>query len=143
MKAEEIYKLVYEVADPILKNYRDDLEKHDKRGIEAFAGIPFIYAVYENATHIEFMMPVEDERWPKHGERVQFYFGNANRWQMLNSMSGCVTGSYCSGMYYLFHFDGRKLRKITPDKCKEIWNAYRRGIEHKWKAEERRIGEVA
>lgn len=143
MKADEIYATLYKLADPILEHYRKDLEVHDRNAILNNEGVPFIYAVYHMATHIEFMHKHDSDYWPSHGEWKPYLFGRVNRWQKLHSIGEAVTVNLCGGMYKVFYFNGKTIMEVAPDEGKKLWQEYARSIENKWRAEERAIGEMA
>ena len=80
----ETFKQLENLAGPIIKSYRNDLIKHDKKDIEGNPGTPFLHFTGESGTHIVFMQPAEHNSWPAPGERVPYLFSTANRRQVLS-----------------------------------------------------------
>ena len=131
------YAQLYELSSPILKAYRDDLERWDKATIEENPGVPFLHWTRDNGTHLSLLWP--PEHYPKRGESVRYLFGTADRRHLVNQ---CVTiAEYFlkpfSPALLVVYCDGQKPpRVINEELAVEIARTYRHGMDSLWKSEE-------
>ena len=132
-----VYDLLYAMADPMLRGYRADLEKHDKEALEANPGVPFLHWTRRNGTHITFLP--DADTYPAVGVSVPYLFGSADRRHVLKEKA-CNARHFLNPCYedstrgaIVVHFDGRKLRRITAQRALEIVQEYQRRIDNEWR----------
>lgn len=136
---EEIFNQLQAAALPLMEHYQEDLTKHDRRSItESFPGIPFIHGTRKTGTYIETMLPADDPRWPRAGERIPYLFGTADREQILRGQTACVDNEDRGASHTWHHYDGRSLRKITHAEALKIWKAYERRTLATWQQQQER-----
>ena len=127
------YERLYALASPVLKSYRDDLEKHDREAIEENPSVPFLHWTRESGTYISFLPPADT--YPAKDVYVPYVFGTAEREHLLRekvSMAEfCVNPCYSNAKLVLY-FDGLHFQKITAEKAVEISKEYRKHIQAEW-----------
>lgn len=132
--AQSTFDQLFSVASPILKHYRDDLEKHDKQAIEDNPNSKFIHYCSDSSTHILLLLPIGD--YPKDGVQVPYLFGHADRWHLLaevKTMASYFTQSTNNPERYTVHyFDGKTLTKINAVKAMDIAGTYYRNVKAQW-----------
>lgn len=131
-----LYDELYALCTSHLKDYRNDLEKHDREAIERNSGVPFIHWTRERGTHMTFLPPADT--YPAFGLCVRYLFGTAGRDRILDDKDCSARhalDSYYGGPkgYLVHHFDGQRLRRITPEKALEIIQQYQRKIRDIWR----------
>jgi hypothetical protein len=119
------YNTLHSIVSPVLKHYRDDLEKHDKKAIENHSDT-FLYGYRESGTNI--IMLSND---------ITYYFKKTWLTEMINAgfkndkiletihqslkeHVGFVT--YLNQIY--LYFDGKQFKGINKEKVNSIWTAH-------------------
>ena len=130
------YEQLYMLSSPVLKAYRDDLEKCDRQQIKKYPDLPFLHWTRESGTHLQLMPPANHPDWPKRGEYVPFLFGMANREHILNSvvtMAQMFVKPCYANAKLVLHFDGWTFLGITAEEALEIAREYRDRISAAWR----------
>ena len=129
-----IYIQLKERALPILKFYKEDLTKHDKRELRKNPGVPFLHFTGDTGTHMGFLLP--SEKYPE--GQVPYLFATADKWHILEQqkvMVKCMRKVNRQSL--ILYFDGKKLHNITQDKAEAIIADYVRKIRNVWFAQRR------
>lgn len=136
MKPKDIYNLIFPVADAVVQHWKTDIEI-DRQEIERTGGnLSFLYFLRECGTHLYVMPPAFHPDYPGAGERTKYLFGTSNREELLRSRTGAV--EWCIDAMHevkeVYYFDAKrgKLKKITKDKARKIWQDYCRTVRHDW-----------
>lgn len=120
---------------PIVKAFKADLIKHDRRSIRNNPETPFIHAAGENGTCLLMMHPAS--KYPEPGARVPYIFSEATREHILNDMTGIIDCYARNGRPVMHYHDGRgRLCQITHDRAREIVRTYQEKIRAEWKRAE-------
>ena len=112
-------------ADPVVKNYRTDIEA-DRQEIEKNPAVPFIHCAREYGTFIFMLYPADHESWPPKGETRPYLFGHATREFILN---GTLTSVRWAIKEYrdksLWHYyDGAEATEIDYQSARDIVTRY-------------------
>ena len=125
---------------PVLEDYRNDLEEHDRNMILGNPGLPFLHVTRKWGTHLEFLRPLAD--YPAQGETVKFLFGYVNRARILEQIEtwprifghDTDTGKY--GVDYLFftYYDPARaqLQTVTRAAALAITRDYAATVNRAW-----------
>ena len=129
---ESIYNQVEKLAAPIIKAYHDDLFKHDRRSIESNPGVPFLHFTGDTGTHIVLMEGAET--YPPRTETAHYFFGNADRYHILDGKKSMVETMkrVNRGDLVLYYSGNGTVRKITQEKAEQIVSDYQRSIRSAW-----------
>jgi hypothetical protein len=128
-----VYDKLHALASPLLKDYRDDLEKWDRQAIEDHPGVPFLHHTGESSTHIQFH-PAADT-YPAPGEYVKYLFGIVDRHHLLQQvyvMAEYFTRPSCTPPLLVLYFDGGLFHKIDAKQAVAIARDYCERIRNEW-----------
>ena len=130
-KTASVYQQVKTLAGPIVKHYRDDLTKHDRRTFQDDPTRPFLHFSRECGTHL---ITLDDaESYPLPGNEVPFVFGTAQRGKILEDVISATRRIVASETTELIlHWDGRKLRQLTAQQAIDVAETYGRKIRGDW-----------
>lgn len=132
-----VYDDVFKYADPIIKAFREDLEKYDRELLECPENqkIPFLHFTGENGTQLVLMPSADHHSWPAPGQKIPYLFGTADRQHILSDKQvsvGCMENHGRDEL--MLYFDGLHLKKVDANKAKQIVASYRHDVERKWRA---------
>ena len=118
MSPQEVYDVVYAIADPLITDFRKDLEVIDREVIVTdFPGVPFLHITRERGTHV--VLFFGEERYPKEGEVVPFALGRwRDRKELLEWVCCRFKGyldSYGGDIKTIIHYDGNSVRVVSPN----------------------------
>ena len=131
--SETVYQQVKALAGPIVKHYRDDLVKHDRRTFQDDPTRPFLHFSRECGTHLITLDSAES--YPLPGDNVPFLFGTAQRDKILADVVGSVRhiANY-ETTELILHWDGRRLWQVTVQESIDVAEVYSRKIRNEWQA---------
>ena len=126
-----VYQQVKALAGPIVKYYRDDLTKHDRRTFQENPSRPFLHFSRECGTHLITLDSAES--YPPVGENAPFLFGTKQREGILADVLGCTKrNSTTETTELILHWDGQKLRQLTASQAVDVARDYCDGIRGEW-----------
>ena len=124
------YDRLYKIVSPKLTHYRDDLEKHDWKALESWAG-PFLYGYRPTGTCILRLGQKLEEWFPD--MKYKPIFNPA--YQLKDTEEACKVLD--NELYWIvpgadnkwfLHFDGKQFHEITKERAGVIWKAYVFGL---------------
>ena len=117
------YDKVFEMASPVIKHYRNDLVKHDKRAIDENAGIPFLHFTGDTGTSITFFHPAE--KYPGKNVTVPYLFGHADRNHILDETKNIIFYMRkLNRQDVILYYNGSTVKKITQDTAEDLVTKY-------------------
>ncbi|MCP4651546.1 MAG: hypothetical protein GY853_15900 [PVC group bacterium] len=133
MTPNNVYQEVKKQALPLIKNYRDDLLKHDNNLInKECPGMPFLHFTRDWGTHIIFFSPAAD--YPGPGEKVKYLFSYADRYHLLKSRKEVFDAIYVNFKVELvLYYDGVKVQKINKAQADKLIKEYTDKIYNQFK----------
>jgi hypothetical protein len=132
----DIYEQVREKSLPIIKMYRDDLLKHDKREITRNPGVPFLHFTGDTGTYAFFLIP--GEKYPPKGEFVPYLFGKAGRGHILRQFAKTVECMRrVNRQDLILYYNGKRLIEISQKRAESIAQRYENKIRSEWRKAER------
>lgn len=137
---QTLFEQIAANSRPLIKNYLDDLEKHDKAALSRDQIVPFIHYTRENGTHLLFLPPHDHESYPPEGKFVPYLFGDANREHIRNeivSQAEYAVKNKRTFALLVQYFDGKALRSISPERALEIAREYHATISYEWRQRDR------
>jgi len=115
----DLYAKIKKLAEPILVAFQTDLE-YDRGWLEAHPGEAFIHVTRKTGTHL-FPLPQADSLVTD--EPIPHLFGEARPSEVFRQLREYLSSSLReTGQLWLL-FDGKQLRRTTPDKCLEAFDA--------------------
>lgn len=135
--ADRIYRQLFELTTAEIKDYRADLETHDRRAIEERPGVRFLHWTWSSGTFLTFLPPAD--AFPREGVTQPFLFGEADREHLLDSivsMAEYFTLPYNRVPRRTLYFDGARFQIISAQKALTIAKDYARAIRNHWHRQE-------
>lgn len=121
--SKSMYDQVYEKASPIITNYREDLEVHDKNELEGYTG-DFIHMTRPSGTWIILLYPANHAIWPSKGLEVPYLFGHATREHIVEGLRA-YTSEHTLREHKLFLYGHNgKVKEISGKEVSEIVEKY-------------------
>jgi len=134
MRNTDTYTELRDKVQGLIKNYRQDLTKHDRLFINKNPKIKMIHITRESGTHL--IQLVKANKYPKNGERVKYLFGTANREEILkNNIDhiNCVYRAFGeNSVKAVNYFNGVKWVNVTRGKAQSILDTYGKDIRTQW-----------
>lgn len=133
------YQQLFAAVSDHVECFCTDLTKHDRQAIEAYPTLPYLHWARSCGTTLLFLPPIDDDSWPKYGERVKYLFGSADRDHVLDQK--IVVAKYHTiksnspESFRCHHFDGSRLRAITVDAAVVVAERYAVKIRETWRIE--------
>lgn len=130
--ASPVYDALEAACLPLIKHYRDDLLKWDRKAICENPGVPFLHWTDEMGTHIVMLPPECD--YPAKCVEVPYLFGTADRWHLVRQIEDSVKYHATHSKQMVCHYcDGSKLRYVRDvDEALNIAKTYCRRIVLNW-----------
>jgi len=134
-KEHKIYQELFEKVSPIIKFYREDLEKWDYESItKEDVGIPFLHFTGDTGTHMVVLHPADSKIFPPNGTKVEYLFGTANRNHILKEkLSKTQNMRTLNRQDCKLYFDGKRLKEISQEKTEKICLEYVNRVKRDWK----------
>jgi hypothetical protein len=134
---DQIYNQLHALTAKHVKNYIEDLTKHDKNSIKKYPGTPFIHIAREHGTSLTRLFI--SEVYPKEGEKVRYMFNAyADRKKLLESSFQCLQFYLENSPKSIYYFNGQIFKKVTASQAEEIHKKYTDNLISKWEEEEDR-----
>ncbi len=125
------YKAIFAVADPIVKDFRNDLEIHDYNEIKKHPEAAFLHFSQKSGTHIITLMGAD--KFPAKGEKCPYLFDTATRERILAGYNPTVEAIRRNWPESAIHYwDGAKLKRLDWERAREIVYAYDLKIREDW-----------
>lgn len=127
-----VYEKLVEKVGAAVKSYRTDLD-HDKNGILANPGIPFIHWTRESGTHLQMLPAASADCFPAEGVKVPYLFGFCDRREL--SHKPIELAQYlakCGEVKHCTWFDGEKLHSISTERAVEIARKWCNRVNAEW-----------
>lgn len=120
------YEMLYEIVNPKLTNYREDLEKHDKNQLENWTG-PFLYGYRPTGTNILKLGLPLDEWFPDMKHKPLWH--PAYKLKDVEEACKVLMGELywiCPGAdnKWFLYFDGNKFQEVSKERVGLIWTRY-------------------
>lgn len=121
------YKELYDIVSPKLERYRDDLEKHDLKQLEAFDG-PFLYGYRPTGTSL-LKMGLSLTDWFGKDMTYTPPFGTKQFLKDVDEACDVLLAELVWIMpgadnKWFLHFDGKELKEVTKEEVTNKWKAY-------------------
>lgn len=126
-----LFDQLYTAVTDTVIDFRDDLEKHDKRMIERNPGRRFLHFARPTGTDMVFFTPADAECWPLPGERIRFLFSTADRWHILNELAN-LASLHADRADQIHYFDGHRLHTVNRRCAEHLAAEWRAHIEKAW-----------
>jgi len=127
------FQLLLELVSSHITAYREDLEVHDKKSLEENPGVPFLHWTRPTGTALSLLFPHDSPIFPPKGQTTPYLFGRVNRVELSQKpMENAQYFAKNSDNILVYHFDGRRLHKITTAQAMEIARAYARSVQSRW-----------
>ncbi len=83
-----LYTQLETLCLPLIESYQADLTTHDKAALAdpRNVGLPFIHWTRKYGTHLSFLLPDDDRRFPACGLKVPYLFGEADRHHIVSDV---------------------------------------------------------
>jgi hypothetical protein len=118
------YDQLEQAVSDHLKDYRDDLELHDRIDIDRLPNTPFIHVTRESGTHL-FQMK-DAQHLPVGDQNTKYLFAHIPVARALESRLEGIqvlgTGNY--GPIKIHYFDGQKLHEVSVEQATQRYRAY-------------------
>lgn len=127
-----VYEKLVERVGATVKAYRSDLD-HDRNGILANPGIPFLHWTRETGTHLQILPGFDSDCFPPEGVEVSYLFGSCDRCEL--SHKPIELAQYFAQSDQVKHctwFDGERLNSITTEKAVEIARQWCNRVNAEW-----------
>jgi hypothetical protein len=135
--AKELYQAIENIAGKHVKHYKEDLTTHDKNSIERDSKTPFIHISRETGTSLQRFYKLD--QYPKKGETIQYMFNaQAKRKQLLDGINTTIEHYLNWGPKTVLFWDGKKLKRITPEQARNEFNQYERATNNAWEEADRK-----
>lgn len=122
------YQKLFDIVSPRLKNFRDDLEKHDKATLEKWPNRKFLYGYRPTGTsliHVDFSLNEwfgEDMTYtPIFGTKQQIKDVDEALKILDDELYWILPGA--SNKWFLY-FDGKNLKEVNEERVRLIWRNY-------------------
>lgn len=139
-KAQAVFEALAARVRPVLEDYKDDLELHDREMILHTPGLPFLHVTRKWGTHFQLLRPLAD--YPAQGEKVKYLFGFVGRDHILREIEnwprifGHDTETEKYGVDYLFftYYDPARaqLQTVTRAAALAITRDYAATVNRAW-----------
>ncbi len=127
---KKTYNQLLPKVDHLIKNYREDLLKHDRNHLDEYDG-PFLHYTRISGTTI--LELCKADKYPAKGIKINYLFGQADRYHILNQVNECHDSLMNMGFKQTIHyFDGKVIKKVTRDQAQTIIREYTDTIKHEF-----------
>lgn len=138
ISANDIYAALFQRVSGHIRDYRKDLEVHDRDLILANPETPFLHWTRPTGTNIEFLFGPAAAVFPPKGQTVPYLFGHANRVDLTRKPSEVAEYFQRQQDVIVHHFDGERLRPLSLEAAVETARNYSRQVQAVWHQRENR-----
>jgi hypothetical protein len=138
ISANDIYAALFQRVSGHIRDYRKDLEVHDRDLILANPETPFLHWTRPTGTNIEFLFGPAAAVFPPKGQTVPYLFGNANRVDLTRKPFEVAEYFQRQQNVIVHHFDGQRLRPLSLEAAVETARNYSRQVQAVWHQRENR-----
>jgi hypothetical protein len=132
ISANDIYAALFQRVSGHIRDYRKDLEVHDRDLILANPETPFLHWTRPTGTNIEFLFGPDAAVFPPKGQTVPYLFGNANRVDLTRKPFEVAEYFQRQQNVIVHHFDGQRLRPLSLEAAVETARNYSRQVQAFW-----------
>jgi hypothetical protein len=138
ISANDIYAALFQRVSGHIRDYRKDLEVHDRDLILANPETPFLHWTRPTGTNIEFLFGPDAAVFPPKGQTVPYLFGHTNRVDLTRKPFEVAEYFQRQQNVIVHHFDGQRLRPLSLEAAVETARNYSRQVQAVWHQRENR-----